>query len=333
VAVIVFYEATKTDVGQLTDGLRDTDHHWEFVHDTINMRNLNHDAEVISVFVASQVTRQMLEKMPRLKLIATRSTGFDHIDMQAATAKGIIVTNVPTYGENTVAEFTFALILALSRKIYPAIKRVHEQGLFSYEGLRGFDLKGKIIGVIGTGKIGARVIKIAQGFEMEVLAYDPHPREDLGIKYATLEDLLKKSDIISIHVPYMPATHHLINEENLKLVKPTAILINTSRGGLVDTMALLTSLKQKQLAGAGLDVLEEEGYIIDELNLLKGHPNEEQLKTILADHELMQMDNVVVTPHNAFNTQEAMNRILDTTVLNIQAFLRGQPINLVKKDV
>lgn len=179
--------------------------------------------------------------------------------------------------------------------------------------------------------IGARVIKIAQGFEMEVLAYDPHPREDLGIKYATLEDLLKKSDIISIHVPYMPATHHLINEENLKLVKPTAILINTSRGGLVDTMALLTSLKQKQLAGAGLDVLEEEGYIIDELNLLKGHPNEEQLKTILADHELMQMDNVVVTPHNAFNTQEAMERILDTTLENILGYIQKKPANVINK--
>jgi D-lactate dehydrogenase len=279
--------------------------------------------------VNSRVDKKVFSRLPNLKFIATRSTGFDHIDIAQAEKQNILVSNVPSYGENTVAEFTFALILALSRKIYPAIKRVHEQGLFSYEGLRGFDLKGKTIGVIGTGKIGARVIKIAQGFEMEVLAYDPHPREDLGIKYATLEDLLKKSDIISIHVPYMPATHHLINEENLKLVKPTAILINTSRGGLVDTMALLTSLKQKQLAGAGLDVLEEEGYIIDELNLLKGHPNEEQLKTILADHELMQMDNVVVTPHNAFNTKEALERIFQTTAENIKSFQLKLPVNLV----
>ncbi len=326
---IAFYEIEEWEKAYIEKKL--TGHSLAFYETPVNEHHFPEtEAEILSVFVNSRVDKKVFSRLPNLKFIATRSTGFDHIDIAQAEKQKILVSNVPSYGENTVAEFTFALILALSRKLYPAIKRVHEQGLFSYEGLRGFDLKAKTIGVIGTGKIGARVIKMAKGFEMEVLAYDPHPREDLGIKYASLEDLLKQSDIISIHVPYMPATHHLINEENLKLVKPSAILINTSRGGLVDTMALLTSLKQKQLAGAGLDVLEEEGYIIDELNLLKGHPNEEQLKTMLADHELMQMDNVIVTPHNAFNTQEAMERILDTTLENILAYINSKPINVVK---
>jgi D-lactate dehydrogenase len=184
---------------------------------------------------------------------------------------------------------------------------------------------------VGTGKIGARLIKIAQGFEMEILAYDPHPREDLEVSYLPLNDLLSQADVVTIHVPYMPDTHHLLNINNLKLIKPSAILINTSRGGLVDTMALLTALKNGQLAGAALDVLEEEGYIVDELNLLSGHPNEQQLKTILANHELMQMDNVIVTPHNAFNTKEALERIINTSIDNIKAFISGTPQNTVVK--
>ncbi len=302
-----------------------------FEENLIKPSQIPEDTEVLGVFVNSRVSKEIILSQPALKLIVTFSTGFDHIELDAAIERGIIVCNVPSYGENTVAEFTMALILTLSRKVYPAIKRVHEQGLFSYEGLRGFDLKGKTIGVIGTGKIGARVIKMAKGFEMEVLAYDPHPRNDLEVKYLPLDDLMSQSDVITIHVPYMPATHHLINQNNLKLVKPSAILINTSRGGLVDTIALLASLKKKQLAGAGLDVLEEEGHIFDELNLVSGHPKEKELKTVLADHELMQMDNVVVTPHNAFNTQEAMERIFNTSILNIQSFVQGKPINLVVK--
>jgi D-lactate dehydrogenase len=208
------------------------------------------DAEILGVFINSRITKGVMDKMPNLKLIVTLSTGFDHIDVNEAKKRGISVCNVPSYGENTVAEFTMALILTLSRRIYPAIKRVHEEGKFSYEGLRGFDLKGKKIGVVGTGKIGARLIKIAQGFEMEILAYDPHPREDLEVSYLPLNDLLSQADVVTIHVPYMPDTHHLLNINNLKLIKPSAILINTSRGGLVDTMALLTALKNGQLAGA-----------------------------------------------------------------------------------
>ncbi len=295
----------------------------------------NPEAEIISNFVASPVTAETLNDFPKLKYVTTRSTGFDHIDLKACQERGILVSNVPTYGENTVAEFAFALLLALSRKIYQGVKQVREKGLFATENLRGFDLQGRTIGVVGAGHIGMHVINMAKGFDMKVLAYDPHPNEELakkiGYEYASLEDLLKTSDVITLHVPYLPATHHLINSQNINLCKQGCVIINTARGGLIETAALISGLKSGRVAAAGLDVLEEEGFIKDELDLLySGHPNEDQLKTALADHELMQMENVLITPHNAFNSHEAMLRILDTTVENIISFASGKPVNLVK---
>jgi len=293
------------------------------------------EIEILSNFINYPVTAETLKEFPKLKYVTTRSTGYDHIDLKACAERGIIVSNVPTYGENTVAEFAFALLLALSRKIFPAVKQVREQGLFATDSLQGFDLQGKTLGVVGAGHIGIFVIKIAKGFGMNVVAYDPYPKDELanqyGFKYASLEDLLKQSDIITLHVPYMSATHHLINAQNIGLCKKGAIIINTARGGLIETSALIAALKSGQLAGAGLDVLEEEGFVKDEVHMLaQGHPNESQLKTVLADHELMYMDNVLITPHNAFNTQEALQRILDTTIMNIEGFVKGQPVNLVK---
>ena len=293
------------------------------------------EIEILSNFINYPVTAETLLEFPKLRFVTTRSTGYDHIDLKACVERNILVSNVPTYGENTVAEFAFALILALSRKIFPAVKRVREQGLFATDDLQGFDLLNKTIGVVGAGHIGVHVIKIAKGFGMKVLAYDPYPKAELstqyGFEYASLEDLLKSSDIITLHVPYMPATHHLISVQNIGLCKKGAVIINTARGGLIETSALISALKSGQIAGAGMDVLEEEGFVKDEVHMLaQGHPNELQLKTILADHELMYMDNVLITPHNAFNTKEALQRILDTTIMNIQAFVKGQPINLVK---
>ncbi len=292
-------------------------------------------AEVLSMFTGSPVTPAVLAALPHLKFVATRTTGFDHINLQACKDKGIVVSNVPTYGQNTVAELAFALILTLSRKMYPAIKRVREQGLFSFDGMRGFDLAGKTLGVIGTGHIGAYAIKIAKGFGMEVVAYDPFPNEKLateyGFKYLSLEEMLAQSDIVSVHVPYMPATHHLLNKDNLMKMKRGSLLINTSRGPIVETEGVIAALRNGTLAGFGADVLEEEGIITDELNILSnGHPKEEQLKTVLADHELMQMENVVITPHMAAQTSEAIRRILNTTITNIQAFAAGKPENIVE---
>jgi len=291
--------------------------------------------EIASIFVNSAVDGDVLSKLADLKMIATRSTGYDHIDLKAATEKSIVIANVPAYGENTVAEFAFALLLALSRKIFDSYHRIKEDGSFNLDGLRGFDLKGKTIGVIGTGRIGAHVIKIAKGFDMKVIANDAYPNEklsgELGFKYLPLEEVLKESDIITLHVPYMKETHHLINKDNIGLIKKGAYLVNTARGGLVETEALISALKEGRLAGAGLDVLEEEGIIKDELNfLVKGHPEEHNLKTVLAGHVLIDMPNVIVTPHNAFNTAEALRRILDTTLDNINSFIKGELKNTVK---
>lgn len=291
--------------------------------------------EALLVFVNSRIDAAVLEKFPALKLIVTRSTGFDHIDLTACAAKGITVCNVPTYGERTVAEYAFALLLTLSRKVYPAIKRVHEEGRFHTEGLKGFDLAEKTLGVIGTGRIGCHVIKIANGFDMKVIAYDPYPKADLektcNMKYVTLEELLAQSDAITMHAPYMPATHHLLNRENMKVIKTGAVLINTARGALVETTGLVESLQEGRLSGVALDVLEEEGFVGEEWKLLSGkNPAGDKMETVLADHQLMSFPNVIITPHNAFNTQEALERILEVTVQNLEAFARGQIQNVVK---
>lgn len=291
-------------------------------------------AEVLSVFVNSPVDKSILDRFPKLKHIATRSTGFDHIDCKEAKARGITISSVPSYGENTVAEFTFGLILTVSRKLYESINKVREEGLFSQEGLRGFDLKGKTIGVLGTGRIGAHVIRMAKGFEMNVIAFDAHPKDDLartlGFSYVSFDDLLAQADVITVHLPYMKETHHIINVNNIDKIKKGAILINTARGGLVETAALVKGLREGVLSGVGLDVLEEEGFIEDETKLLfSAHPNEESLKTTLANHYLIEHPRAIISPHNAFNTDEAIKRILDTATDNIQAFTRGEEKNIV----
>ena len=291
-------------------------------------------ADVLSIFIDSKIGEEEMARFPTLKLIATRSTGFDHIDLAAAKARGIAVANVPFYGENTVAEFTFALILALSRKVIDADESVREKGMFAQQGLRGFDLRGKTIGVVGTGHIGAHVIRMAKGFEMEVLAFDVQQNAALSAQYAfayvTLDELLAKSDIVSLHVPYNQHTHHLLNAENLAVMKPGAYLVNTARGALVDTAALVSALKEERLAGAALDVLEEEGDLAEEDVLLASpHPNEAALRMLLANHYLIKHPRVIVTPHIAFNTDEAVRRIVDTTIENIQGFTSGAPVNIV----
>ncbi|MCK5059887.1 MAG: hydroxyacid dehydrogenase [Candidatus Pacebacteria bacterium] len=293
------------------------------------------DFEVVIVFVDSEVTEEIISHFPKLSLIATRSTGFDHIDFQAAKNKEVKIAYVPAYGEETVAEFAFALLLTLSRKIYQSYNRVRETGSFELTGLRGFDLNRKTLGVIGTGKIGRNVIQIAKGFDMNVIAYDPYPNaeaaEKLGFVYKTLEEVLKESDIVTLHVPYMESTHHLLNDKTFALMKDGAYLVNTSRGAIVDTEALARALKSGKIAGAGLDVLEEEGAIKDELNLLaEGHPEEHNLKTILTNHVLIDLPNVIVTPHNAFNTAEALQRITQTTIDNIKNFTEGKEFCEVK---
>ena len=287
------------------------------------------DAEIVSVFVHSKLGAGVLDALPRLKMIATRSTGFDHINVPAAESREIPVCNVPVYGENTVAEHTFALILALSRNLHKAYVRT-VAGNFSLDGLQGFDLKGKTLGVVGVGHIGEYVMKIAKGFGMTLLAYDPvvdrTKAEHFSFTYTSLEDLLARSDIVTLHAPASAGTRHLIGAHNITQFKRGALLINTARGELVDTEALICALDDGILAGAGLDVLEGEEVFSEEKQLLL-NPNasEENLKQALRNRSLLQRPDMVITPHIAFDSAEAVERILDTTIANIKAYRAGRP--------
>ena len=294
------------------------------------------DFDVVSVFVNSKIDGKVLDYFPNLKLLSTRSTGYDHVDLDYCAKKGITPAFVPGYGNNTVAEYAFGLLLNLTRKMYMSIDQLKETGSFNLSGMRGIDLSEKTMGIIGTGRIGKIAIKIAKGFGMNVVAYDPFPDEkyagEMGYSYSSLENLLKNSDAISIHVPYTKETHHLINKDNISLIKKGAYLINTARGGIVETDALVKALESGILAGAGLDVLEEEGETKDEMFFMKeGNPREEKMKIVIENHILMKMPNVLITPHNAFNTNEALERILRTTLDTIKSFKEGKIINEAKK--
>lgn len=291
------------------------------------------DSKIVSPFIYSVFNARTIKQLPRLKLIATRSTGYDHIDLTTCRKRGIVVSNVPSYGENTVAEHTFALILSLSRRLKESFERT-SHGNFSLEGLRGFDLKGRTLGIVGLGRIGRKVARIAHGFGMKILAFDVRQDktlvQELNLSYTGLVELLAHSDIITLHVPYNEQTDHLINKENIKLFKPGSLLINTARGGVVDTEAVIYGLDKKILAGVGLDVLEGEALIKEERQLLSKNLPKERLKDLLTNHILLKYENVVVTPHNAFNSGEALQRILETTVENIHSFLKDKPQHVVR---
>lgn len=293
------------------------------------------DAEIVSIFVNSNMRAEDLARFPNAKFIAARSTGYDNIDLGVTAEKNVVVSNVPSYGENTVAEYAFALLLTLSRRMYETIDATKEKGTFMHDGLQGFDLKGKTIGMVGTGRIGVNSIKIAKGFGMNVICYDAFPNEklasEMGFMYTNLDSLLGEADIVSLHAPLLETTRHMINKTSLSKMKKGIILINTARGGLVETDALVMGLKDGTIGAVGLDVLEEEGYMADELSLLVAqHPNAESMKTVLENRYLMDHPRVVISPHNAFNTKEALTRILDTTIENIKAFEAGKPVNVVK---
>jgi D-lactate dehydrogenase len=292
-----------------------------------------YDAEVISTFIYSVLDEAILEKFDRLQMIATRSTGFDHIPLDYCRENNIVVSNVPEYGDSTVAEHVFGLLLALSHNLVEAVDRTR-RGDFSLRGLRGFDLQGKTFGVIGTGSIGQHVIKIAKGFDMEVVAFDIKQDQDLarklGFEYVSMNELLKKSDIITLHVPANEHTYHLISDDEFKIMKEGVVLINTARGAVIHIEALARALSVGKVAAAGLDVLPEEPTIREESELLRSFYREQHnLQTLLAGHVLLRLRNVIITPHSAFYTHEAIWRILDTTLENIQQFALGSPINVV----
>jgi len=280
--------------------------------------------DIISPFIYSKLDEKVLKRLPNLKMIATRSTGMDHIDSVACKKNKVIVANVPDYGSNTVAEFAFALLLATTRKVVVAHQSV-EDGEFDPDGLTGVDLYGKTLGVIGCGKIGRNVIKIARGFGMKVLGVDgyrdPKLEKKADFKYVDLETCLRNSDFITLHIPATPETFHLINKKNIKLMKKGSFLINTARGAVVETEAILWALNNKVLAGAGLDTTEDESELESMSTVMSRKMTKDDLQDILSFHLLRDRDDVVFTPHNAFNTKEAVERIVKTTVGNIKKFM------------
>lgn len=331
-AIIHIYDATTEDQESIQSELGQ---HGDirFTNESISLENIDHEAEIISVFVASKVSGEVIEKLPSLRLIACRSTGFNNIDLEACKERNIAVLNVPSYGENTVAEYTFGLLLSLTRRIINA-SEAFKRGGAGHGDLRGIDLHGKTLGLVGSGRIGRNVAAIAKGFGLNIKAYDLYPNnewaERSGVEYVALDDLLKNSDFITLHVPYSKDVHHMIDRAKLELVKPTAILINTARGELVDTSALLESLVNGKLGGAAIDVFEGESLVDvhNELLALRDD-NHDLLEHALEQDALGKLPNVIVTNHNAFNTVEAIGRINKTTAENIIKFLNGETQNSV----
>jgi D-lactate dehydrogenase len=282
----------------------------------------------ICIFVNDGIDAATADILHRegVKLIALRSAGYNNIDLEALRGK-IPAVRVPSYSPHAVAEYAVSLLLTLNRKTHKAYSRVRD-GNFSLAGLEGFDLYNKTAGVIGTGQIGRITAEIFRGFGMEVLASDPHPNgewaEPRGIHYVERDDLIRRADIVSLHCPLTPENNRLINRAALSSMKPGAIIINTGRGGLIDTRALIDALKDKQIGGAGLDVYEEEdGYFFEDLS---GQVIQDD---VLA--RLMTFPNVLITSHQAFLTREALSAIAETTLENIRLFFEtGQLQNEIK---
>lgn len=275
--------------------------------------------DAVCVFVNDTVNAEVVNALHELgvKVIALRCAGYNNVDLKACKETGIRVFRVPAYSPYAVAEHAMALLLAVNRRIHKAHIRTREFN-FSLSGLTGFDLHGKTVGVVGTGKIGRIFADICKGFGMNIIAYDKFPNPNAGLEYVELEELLRKSDIISLHCPLTEETHHMISDDAVEMMKPGVVIVNTSRGGLVDTEALINGIKVGIIGAACLDVYEEEGEVFYED--LSGH--------ILHDDKLVRlisMPNVIVTSHQAFLTKEALDNIASTTVNNLSRFFSGDP--------
>ncbi|WDI45120.1 2-hydroxyacid dehydrogenase [Bremerella sp. P1] len=307
-----------------------TDIEWSFIEPRLTETTapLASPFEAICCFVNDEISAGVLQKLAdgKTKLIAMRCAGYNNIDLPVAQQLGIQVARVPAYSPYAVAEHAAGLILTLNRKYHKAYNRVRE-GDFSLGGLLGFDLHGKTVGVIGTGKIGQIFARIMHGFGCELLAYDVHPAEEcqkLGVKYEALEEVLAQSDIISLHCPLLPATKHLIDDQAIAKLKPGAMIINTSRGGLIDTKAAIGGLKSGQIGSLGIDVYEEEADLFFE----------DMSESVIQDDvfaRLVTFPNVLVTGHQGFFTQNALEAIANVTVENLKQFSAGENLaNQVK---
>ncbi len=284
----------------------------------------------VCAFVNDDLGAEVLRQLAQggVKLIALRSAGFNHVDLDMAERAGITVARVPAYSPHAVAEHTVALVLTLNRKTHRAYNRVRE-GNFALEGLLGFDLHGRTVGIVGTGQIGEVLARIMTGFGCNIVAHDPQPNaacEAIGVRYVTLPELLASSHIVSLHCPLTPATHHLIDAAAIDRMKPGAMLINTSRGAVIDTRAVIGGLKSGRIGSLGLDVYEEEADLFFED--LSNH--------IIPDDvfaRLLTFPNVLITGHQAFFTEEALTAIAETTIANVTAFEEsGRALHEVRGD-
>lgn len=293
---------------------------WFEPHLTADTATLAEGAQAVCVFVNDTLDAAVLERLHALgiRLIALRCAGFNNVDLAAAKALGLTVVRVPAYSPHAVAEHAVALIMALNRKTHRAYNRVRE-GNFSLQGLCGFDLHGKTVGVVGTGKIGLTFAQIMNGFGCRLLAHDPYPSPEadaLGLRYVSLPELLQQSDIVSLHCPLTPTTRHLLDETAISRMKRGAVLINTGRGALVDTRALIGALKKHHLGAVGVDVYEEEEALFFEDHSAAGIDDDLFVR-------LSTFPNVLITAHQGFLTAEALTAIAQVTLANITAFADG----------
>ncbi len=288
---------------------------------TIETAGLAQGMDAISIFVNDDASAPVLQKLKEtgVNYIALRSAGFNHVDLKEAKRLGIRLARVPDYSPAAIAEHTVALMLVLNRKLIKANTRVHDMN-FSLDGLTGFDMSGKTVGILGTGKIGSVVARIMHGFNCNILAYDPYENEELknkyNVQYTDYQTLFKQSDIITLHLPLTPESKYIINKENIESMKTGAMLINTSRGGLVDTKEVIKALKRGKIGSFGIDVYEEEGGLFFE----------DHSDIILQDDviaRLMTFQNVMITSHQAFLTHEALVKIAETTGYNLECWEKG----------
>jgi D-lactate dehydrogenase len=320
---IAVFSSRRYDREYLTAANRVHGHEFVFLESRLTEETapLAGAAPVVCIFVSDLASRPVLERLAAdgTQMLALRSAGFNHVDLDAAVDLGITVARVPAYSPHAVAEFTVGMILALDRKYHRAHSRVRE-GNFSLEGLMGFDLRERTVGIIGTGKIGHVVAQILRGFGCEVVAHDPQPNDEtrsLGVTYVEFQELLARCDVVTLHCPLTPKTHHLINAETLKFVRPGVMLINTSRGALIDTEPVVDALKDGRIGYLGLDVYEEEGDLFFE----------DLSDQVIRDDvftRLLTFPNVLITGHQAFFTHTAMVEIAETTLTNIDAFAARQ---------
>lgn len=316
---IAFFDTKKYDIESFDKLNKD----FEIVYfeDKLNPKTvvLADGFDAVCAFVNDDINKIVIDKLVSygIKVLLLRCSGYNNVDIKYACEK-IHILRVPAYSPNAIAEHAMALLLCLNRKIHKAYLRTRDFN-FNIAGFTGFDLVGKTVGVIGTGKIGIEFISICKGFKMNVIAYDPYPNSNLEVEYVPLNELFKRSDVISLHCPLTPATRHLINEDTINMMKEDVVIINTSRGGLIDSKALLYALHDKKVKAAGLDVYEEEANLFFEDN-----SNEIVSDDILS--LLIALPNVIITSHQGYLTEEALDNIASVTLKNYKSFLNGETL-------